>query len=80
MGDEGFLKKLYVEIRRPVVFGDAIFCKGNVVRKYKEGDEFLVDLEIWAENHRSEITAPGQATIKLVCKEVPGGHSYLYPN
>lgn len=80
MGDEGFLKKLYVEIRRPVLFGDAIFCKGNVVRKYKEGDEFLVDLEIWAENHRSEITAPGQATIKLVCKEVPGGHSYLYPN
>ena len=79
MGDDGFLKKLYVEIRLPNIIGDATFCKGKVTRKYKDGEDHLVDLDVWAENMRGEITAPGKATVKLLSREVPGGHSYLYP-
>jgi len=79
MGDDGFLKKLYVEIRLPDIIGDATFCKGKVLKKYKDGDDHLVDLNVWAENMRGEITAPGRATVRLLSKEVPGGHSYLYP-
>ena len=29
----------------------------------------LVDLEIWAENQRGEITAPGQATVMLPSRD-----------
>jgi hypothetical protein len=79
MGDDGFLKKLNVEIRQLDIIGDATFCKGKVVKKYKDGEEHLVDLEVWAENMRGETTAPGKATVRLLSKEVPGGHSYLYP-
>jgi hypothetical protein len=79
MGDDGFLKKLNVEIRLPNIIGDATLCKGKVVKKYKEGEEHLVDLEVWAENQRGEITAPGKATVRLRSHDVPGGHSYLYP-
>ena len=79
MGDDGFLKKLKVEIRQLNIIGDATFCKGKVTRKYKDGEDHLVDLDVWAENMRGEITAPGKATVRLLSKEVPGGHSYLYP-
>jgi hypothetical protein len=78
MGDDGFLKKLYVEIRLPDIIGDATFCKAKVTRKYKEGKDHLVDLDVWVENMRGEITATGRATVRLFSREVPGGHSYLY--
>jgi len=68
MGDDGFLKKLYAEIRRFNVVGDTTFCKGKVTKKYIENGEHLVDVEIWAENQRKEITAPGWATILLPSK------------
>jgi hypothetical protein len=80
MGDDGFLKKLNVEIRQLNIIGDATFCKGKVTKKYKDGEDHLVDLDVWAENMRGEITAPGKATVRLLSKEVPGGHSYLYPH
>jgi hypothetical protein len=78
MGDDAFLKKLYVEIRLPDIIGDATLCKGKITKKYKDGEDHLVDLDCWAENQRGEITAPGKATIRLFSREVPGGHLYLY--
>ncbi|MFH1485632.1 MAG: MaoC family dehydratase N-terminal domain-containing protein [Chloroflexota bacterium] len=65
MGDDGFLKKFRVEIRRFNFIGDTTWCKGRITRKYIEGTEHLVDCELWAENQRGEITAPGTATIVL---------------
>lgn len=78
MGDDGALRKLYVEVRRPNLFGDVTWCKGKVVKKYEQDGHYLVDLDVWAENHRGEITAPGKATVELLSKAVPGGHKYLY--
>ena len=69
MGDDGFLKRLRVECRRFNVYGDTQWCKGKVVRKYLSGDAPLVDLEIWAENQRGEVTAPGHATVMLPSRD-----------
>ena len=67
MGDDGFLKRLYGELRRFNVVGDTTWVRGKVVKKYRDETtgEHLVDLEIWAENQRKEVTAPGSATVAL---------------
>jgi acyl dehydratase len=69
IGDDGFLKRLRVECRRFNVFGDTQWCKGKVVRKYLHQGVPLVDAEIWAENQRGEVTAPGFATVMLPSRD-----------
>lgn len=68
MGDDGFVKKMYAEIRRFNVVGDTTWGKGKITKKYIENGEHLVDMDIWAENQRGEITAPGWATVRLPSK------------
>ncbi|MBI4334425.1 MAG: MaoC family dehydratase N-terminal domain-containing protein [Chloroflexi bacterium] len=65
IGDDGFLKKLTVYLRRPNVLGDTCRCRGKVVRKYVENEEHLVDCELWADNQRGEKSATGVATAVL---------------
>jgi hypothetical protein len=43
--------------------GELLTLRGVVTRKYVEGAENLVDLEIWAENPRGERTTAGSATV-----------------
>ena len=69
MGDDGFLKKMYVELRRFNVVGDTTWCKGTVTGKREENGEKLVDLEIWGENQRQQVTTKGTATIRLPSKD-----------
>jgi acyl dehydratase len=69
MGDDAFLKRLRIETRRFNVYGDTQWCKGKVVRKYVYDNAPLVDLEIWAENQRGELTAPGYATVMLPSRD-----------
>ena len=45
------------------------FCKGKVVRKYIHDSFPLVDVEVWAENQRGEVTAPGFATVALPSRD-----------
>ncbi len=68
MGDEGFLKKLSARCIHFNVFGDTQYLKGAVTKKYTEGDEHLVDIEIRTENQRGESTMPGHATVALPSK------------
>ncbi|MFC1916429.1 MaoC family dehydratase N-terminal domain-containing protein [Chloroflexota bacterium] len=65
MGDDGFLKKLDARFIKRTYHGDTFWCNGKVVKKYVEGNEHLVDCEIFGENQRGEITVPGQATAVL---------------
>jgi hypothetical protein len=65
MGDDGFLKSLYCEYRRFNVYGDIQFIKGKVTKKSELNGEYLVNLDIWAENQRGEVTAPGKAAVIL---------------
>jgi hypothetical protein len=44
--------------------------RGRIVRKYlEEGDRPAIDLDIWGENQRGEVTVPGHATILLPSRE-----------
>ncbi|MBI3969050.1 MAG: hypothetical protein HY329_25705 [Chloroflexi bacterium] len=63
--DDGFLKLLRGEVRRLNVVGDTTYCKGKVARKWIENGEHLVSCELWCENQRGEVTAPGYAVAVL---------------
>lgn len=69
-GDDGFLKRLYMELRRFNVLGDTTWCRGKVARKYVEAGEHLVDCEVYGQNQRGEITTKGTATVALPSKSV----------
>ena len=70
MGDHGFLNKMYVELRRFNVVGDTTWCRGRVTGKREEAGEHLVDLDIWGENQRGEVTTKGTAVVRLPSKNV----------
>jgi len=72
MGDDGFLKKLEVEVRRFNIVGDTTWCRGKVVKKYWQDDQPLVECQIWAENQRGEVTAKGRAVVLLPSKTGAG--------
>jgi acyl dehydratase len=65
MGDDGFLRRLNVSVRRPNIFGDISWCKAQVVDKRVEEGEYLVDLELSVVNQLEETTAKGTATVVL---------------
>lgn len=68
MGDEGFMKKLSARCIRFNVFGDTQFIGGTVSKKWTEGDEYLVEIEIKTVNQRNEETMPGKAVVSLPSK------------
>ncbi|MGZ5092185.1 MAG: FAS1-like dehydratase domain-containing protein [Burkholderiales bacterium] len=71
MGDAGFLKRITTELRRFNTMGDTTWCKGKVVKKYKQDGYALVDLEVWAENQRGERTVTNAAaTVMLPSKDI----------
>ena len=70
MGDDGFLKKMDVDILLPNIIGDSTWCKGKVTGKRVENGEHLVECNIWAENQRKEVTAKGNAVMMLISKAV----------
>jgi acyl dehydratase len=71
MGDDGFLKKL--DDRFPIlpILGEVLVQKGKVTKKYQEGGEYLVDLDIHTENLDGLLMVPGTATVQL-----PGKNDY----
>jgi len=69
MGDAAFLKRVRTEMRRFNTMGDSTWCKGKVSRKYIKDGHALVDIEIWGENQRGEITTPGLATVILPSRD-----------
>lgn len=70
MGDDAWLWKLDCEFRKFNYVGDTQWVQGMVTRRYlAEGDRPAVDLRLWAQNQRGEITTPGHATVLLASKE-----------
>ena len=69
MGDEGFIRRLNVDVLEPYIYGDALWIKGKVVEKYKEklGGVLYgaVDVKIEAVNQLGQNVAPGTATVYL---------------
>ncbi|HET9730167.1 MAG TPA: hypothetical protein VFR41_12130, partial [Acidimicrobiia bacterium] len=70
MGDDAWLWKLDCEFRRFNYVGDTHWMRGRVTRTYlAAGERPAVDLEIWGENQRGEVTTPGHASILLPSRE-----------
>ncbi|MBW2091527.1 MAG: dehydratase [Deltaproteobacteria bacterium] len=69
VGLKGMVKKYGCSYRGMDVPGDTLTCRGTVTKKYVEGDERLVELDIWLENGTGQKTTPGKAVVSLPTKE-----------
>lgn len=65
LGEGGELKKLSLSYKGMNFPGEALTCRGTVVKKYIEDDQHLVVLSIWAENPGREKTIAGTAVVSL---------------
>lgn len=65
MGDYGFLKMLDSQYRNITIQGDALRIKGKVTNKSAEGDEHLVDLDMYCENLDGLLLVPATARVRL---------------
>lgn len=68
VGEDGSVRKYGCSYRGMDVPGDTLTCKGKVTKKYVEGNEHLVECEIWLENSKGEKTTPGTAVVVLPSK------------
>lgn len=65
IGDDGWLSKLSIQVRRPIYAGDTTTWKGKVTNKYVKDSKHIVECEIWGENQRGQISTKGNATVIL---------------
>ena len=65
MGDGAWIWRMKSEYRRFNFVGDMQWVKGRVAAKSVEQGRCVVDLEVWCENQRGEISAPGSARVIL---------------
>ena len=76
IGNHGWLKRVWNEFRLFNVEGDANWIYGRITKKWKEGSEHLVEVELWIENQRGDVNTPGGAIAVLPSKDeeshVPG--------
>jgi hypothetical protein len=84
MGDDGFLRKHYLDLRKFKYYGDVTRFSGTVIEKYKvtekgepgvggipgEADYGAVDLKITAINQIGEKTVNSKATVYLPSREL----------
>lgn len=68
MGDDGFLKRLNIQIRGHNMVGDATWCRGEVVCTRREGGQGVVECAVRAVNQHDRTTAVGTATVVLPCR------------
>ncbi len=68
VGESGTIKKYGCSYRGMDVPGEKLTCTGKVTKKYVEGDEHLVDCEIWLENSQGQQTTPGTAVVAFPTK------------
>jgi len=64
-GELGWLRKLTVQYRGMDQPGAKITARGKVTKKYVDGQDHVVECEIWLENAKGEKTTPGTASVIL---------------
>jgi hypothetical protein len=65
MGDAGFVTKLDTQLRAPLFQGDMSRTYGHVAKKYTDGSDSLVDVELWAETQDKLKHSMATATVRL---------------
>ena len=68
MGERGVLRKFSCSYKGMNYPGEAVTCKGKVLRKLVADGEHHVECSIWAENARGEKTVTGSAVVVLPAK------------
>jgi acyl dehydratase len=68
LGEAGMLLKLSGSYRGMNKVHEEIICNGKVTKKYLEGGQNQLRVEIWAENPRGEKTVTGSAVVSLPSK------------
>ncbi len=66
IGDDGWLSKFRMEMRKMNRPGDVLTFGGSVVEKFlSEKDEGIVELDLWCSNEIEGVTTPTKATVIL---------------
>ncbi len=65
MGDDGFLKKCAVQVRKPGIYGDIFRYAGKVTEKTREGGDAIVKVEFTGTNQSGEVASTGAAEVIL---------------
>ncbi|MDH3700122.1 MAG: MaoC family dehydratase N-terminal domain-containing protein [Alphaproteobacteria bacterium] len=68
MGDDGFLRDSYVEIRRHNPVGDALYIDGEVTRKFESEGRSCVEITQRAVQQDGELSARGHGVVALPCR------------
>jgi len=68
-GDDGWICRMYDEIRKFNYLGDAQFIRGEVTDKRVEDGRCLVDVSLQMTNQRDVVTVIGNATIALPSRD-----------
>ena len=68
MGDDGFLRDSYVEIRRHNPVGDALYIDGEVTRKFDSEGRSCVEITQRAVQQDGELSARGHGVVALPCR------------
>ena len=83
MGDDGFIRREQVAMRKPIYYGDTIYYTGTVEKKFIEtqtGDDkpggvpgtqkyYAVGIRYEGKNQAGEVAAPGTACVYLPSRE-----------
>ncbi|RMF85758.1 MAG: hypothetical protein D6736_16625 [Nitrospinota bacterium] len=65
MGDNGFLQRLYVQIKAPNLYGDTTWYRGTVTAKEEGEDGTRVKIQISGTNQLGVLTTSGEAEVLL---------------
>lgn len=67
IGDDGQLLNVKINLKKPNIFGDTQWCRGEVIGKRvdEQGRQHMVDCELWADNQNGERTVTATATAVL---------------
>jgi acyl dehydratase len=69
MGDDGFIRKCNWRHMSRTFVGDTVIGRGKITNKHVENGEHLVDLAVWLENMRGNVTEAAVATVSLCSKK-----------
>lgn len=65
MGPRGRVRSLNIRLRRPLFRGRTLIAGGTVTGITHEGDEIVIDLEVWGKDDTGELLAPGTAQVAV---------------
>lgn len=71
IGVDGWLRNLDFQMRRMNMNGDTVRARARVTGKH-QGENGVVELEVWLENDREGVTTPGNAVVYLPSRPAEG--------